>query len=153
MEVRPLDGLPGMGNFQQSRCRSLRIVKMRSVIVIFFLKRDPSALLGTDSLAHQWPRTLLYAFPPVVLIQPTLEGAPGGLIIDSCGSPLVQAAFVCRDQSPFRRGPVVPGTRAGLAQEVGYSVPMGRAPERANLMTRGLPQCYCYHSVCKGALH
>ena len=29
--------------------------------------------LGLDALAHKWPRGLLYAFPPLSLIRPTLE--------------------------------------------------------------------------------
>lgn len=29
--------------------------------------------LGQDALAHPWPRTLLYAFPPIPLIRPTLQ--------------------------------------------------------------------------------
>ena len=29
--------------------------------------------LGWDALAHKWPGDLLYAFPPLVLISPTLE--------------------------------------------------------------------------------
>lgn len=33
---------------------------------------DDTAPLGLDALAHDWPRTLLYAFPPVPLILPTL---------------------------------------------------------------------------------
>ena len=31
------------------------------------------APLGTDALAHEWPKGLLYAFPPLNLILPTLE--------------------------------------------------------------------------------
>ncbi|XP_049432685.1 uncharacterized protein LOC125889068 [Epinephelus fuscoguttatus] len=43
-----------------------------------------SAPLGVDALAHQWPRILLYAFPPIALISPTLarvreEGARGNI--------------------------------------------------------------------------
>ena len=32
-----------------------------------------TAPLGLDALAHQWPQGLLYAFPPLSLILPTLE--------------------------------------------------------------------------------
>ena len=35
--------------------------------------RDLGAPLGMEALAYQWPRTLLYAFPPVDLIQATVE--------------------------------------------------------------------------------
>lgn len=40
---------------------------------LYFSMLDPSAPLGVDALAHSWPRRLLYAFPPVELITPTLE--------------------------------------------------------------------------------
>lgn len=39
---------------------------------LFFSLRDRNAPLGIDALAHQWPDTLLYAFPPIALIPPTL---------------------------------------------------------------------------------
>ena len=39
---------------------------------LFFALED-SAPLGTDALAHEWPRKLLYAFPPLQLISPALE--------------------------------------------------------------------------------
>ncbi len=39
---------------------------------LFFSLKDQSAPLGIDALAHEWPRTLLYAFPPITLISPTL---------------------------------------------------------------------------------
>ena len=91
--------------------------------------------MGTDALVHQWPRTLLSAFPPVVVIPPG-------------GSALAQATLIHGDHLPFRRGsvatpvvqgPAIPGERAGLACKAGYLVPMCLAPERANLMARGLP--------------
>ena len=31
-------------------------------------------MLGLDAIAHDWPEGLLYAFPPLSLILPTLEG-------------------------------------------------------------------------------
>ena len=31
---------------------------------LFFAIRDLNTQLGTDALVHQWPRNLLYAFPP-----------------------------------------------------------------------------------------
>lgn len=34
---------------------------------------DGIARLGVDALSYAWPKTLLYAFPPVDLIQPTLD--------------------------------------------------------------------------------
>lgn len=67
-------------------------------------------------------------------------GAPGGLTIDSCGSPLAQAALVRGYHSPFRRGlvetpvargPVVPGLVWQAKPEISFM--------RANLMARGLP--------------
>ena len=39
---------------------------------MFFSLRDRNAPLGIDALAHQWPHVLLYAFPPLELITPTL---------------------------------------------------------------------------------
>jgi hypothetical protein len=39
---------------------------------MFFSLRDMDAPLGIDALAHPWPRVLLYAFPPLCLILPTL---------------------------------------------------------------------------------
>lgn len=33
---------------------------------------DWRALLGVDAPAHKWAKTLLYVFPPVTLIPPTL---------------------------------------------------------------------------------
>ncbi|XP_049322641.1 uncharacterized protein LOC125782478 [Astyanax mexicanus] len=38
----------------------------------FFSLKDRDAPLGVDALAHEWPRALLYAFPPLALISPTL---------------------------------------------------------------------------------
>ena len=39
---------------------------------LYFSMRSTSSL-GIDALAHKWPATLLYAFPPLTLIIPTLE--------------------------------------------------------------------------------
>ncbi|XP_047660031.1 uncharacterized protein LOC113647231 [Tachysurus fulvidraco] len=39
---------------------------------MFFSLRDEDAPLGVDALAHPWPSALLYAFPPLCLISPTL---------------------------------------------------------------------------------
>ncbi|XP_067307872.1 uncharacterized protein [Pseudorasbora parva] len=39
---------------------------------MFFSLKDLEAPLGVDALAHPWPRVLLYAFPPLCLIIPTL---------------------------------------------------------------------------------
>ncbi|XP_041864797.1 uncharacterized protein LOC121654646 [Melanotaenia boesemani] len=39
---------------------------------MFYSLTDQSAPLGLDALAHEWPRLLLYAFPPLELIIPTL---------------------------------------------------------------------------------
>ncbi len=39
---------------------------------LFFSLKDQNAPLGINVLAHEWPRTLLYAFPPIALISPTL---------------------------------------------------------------------------------
>ncbi|KAK5892478.1 hypothetical protein CesoFtcFv8_012851 [Champsocephalus esox] len=39
---------------------------------LFFSMRDLNAPLGVDVLVHNWPPGLLYAFPPLALIPPTL---------------------------------------------------------------------------------
>ena len=39
---------------------------------LFFSLSDVRAPLGVDALAHPWPNVLLYAFPPLSLISPTL---------------------------------------------------------------------------------
>lgn len=39
---------------------------------LWFSLADGSGPLGQDALVHDWPRTLLYAFPPLPLIFPTL---------------------------------------------------------------------------------
>ena len=39
---------------------------------MFFSLHDLDAPLGVDALAHAWPHELLYAFPPLALIPPTL---------------------------------------------------------------------------------
>ncbi|CAL9694240.1 unnamed protein product [Knipowitschia caucasica] len=39
---------------------------------LFFSLGDANASLGVDALAHPWPTVLLYAFPPISLISPTL---------------------------------------------------------------------------------
>ena len=39
----------------------------------FFSMSDPAGPLGLDALAHEWPMTKLYAFPPFPLIQATLD--------------------------------------------------------------------------------
>ena len=40
---------------------------------LFFSLSDKNAPLGMDALAHSWPNVLLYAFPPLSLISPTLD--------------------------------------------------------------------------------
>ncbi len=39
---------------------------------LFFSLACDNAPLGVDALAHPWPNALLYAFPPLSLISPTL---------------------------------------------------------------------------------
>ncbi|XP_039904294.1 uncharacterized protein LOC120744181 [Simochromis diagramma] len=39
---------------------------------LYFSLRDQEAPLVVDALAHNWPHALLYAFPPLALISPTL---------------------------------------------------------------------------------
>lgn len=52
---------------QQGCCRSLRIARKHSVSLA-----DVNAMLDADALAQLWPNALLYAFPPLSLISPTL---------------------------------------------------------------------------------
>ncbi|CAL9686954.1 unnamed protein product [Knipowitschia caucasica] len=40
---------------------------------LYFSLRDQCAPLGVDAMSHAWPRTLLYAFPPLELIAPILS--------------------------------------------------------------------------------
>ncbi|XP_056307255.1 uncharacterized protein LOC130219008 [Danio aesculapii] len=40
---------------------------------LYFSLEDEDAPLGVDALAHPWPNVLLYAFPPLSLISPTLD--------------------------------------------------------------------------------
>lgn len=40
---------------------------------LYFSLRDENVPSGVDVLAHLWPNVLLYAFPPLSLISPTLE--------------------------------------------------------------------------------
>ncbi len=44
---------------------------------LFFSLRTLNAPLGLDALAHAWPHELLYAFPPLALIPPTLARVRG----------------------------------------------------------------------------
>ncbi|XP_054870821.1 uncharacterized protein LOC111570364 [Amphiprion ocellaris] len=61
----------GVGPLQQSRGGSVCIENAQCPL--FFSIRDPGAPLGMDTLAHIWPLVLLYAFPPLALIPPTLD--------------------------------------------------------------------------------
>uniref|UniRef100_A0A1A8PZ04 ribonuclease H n=1 Tax=Nothobranchius rachovii TaxID=451742 RepID=A0A1A8PZ04_9TELE len=78
---------------------------------LFFSLRDRDAPLGVDALAHDWPRGLLYAFPPVALIPPTLL-----------------------------RGPGVPSGRLDLPPSSRTAGPVGLAPEGCGLVSAELPQ-------------
>ncbi|XP_075325299.1 uncharacterized protein LOC142383412 [Odontesthes bonariensis] len=40
---------------------------------LWFSLTEESSPLGQDALAHDWPEVLLYAFPPIPLIAPTLQ--------------------------------------------------------------------------------
>lgn len=40
---------------------------------MWFARAETSSLLGQDALAHEWPRCLLYAFPPFPLLWETLH--------------------------------------------------------------------------------
>ncbi|XP_036419056.1 uncharacterized protein LOC118802708 [Colossoma macropomum] len=76
----------------------------------FFSLNDQDAPMGVNALAHPWPCVLLYAFPPLALIPPTLTRR----------SPITSA-----------RGNLLPSSRASSS--------LGLTRERSNLTTVGLP--------------
>ncbi len=115
---------------------------------LFFSLKDQSAPLGIDALAHEWPHTLLYAFPPIALISPTIyrvreEGLKLILIAPRWPgkywlaedhtyavrrpvvSPVAQISFVTGKGGDFSSSSRMPGT-------------MGLACEWFNLNTTGL---------------
>ena len=70
-----------------------------------------SAPLGLDALSHDWPRELLYAFPPLELIRPTLErirlqGQSVLLVAPAWGSWRSEIAPLLYDD-PWRLPPLV----------------------------------------------
>uniref|UniRef100_A0A3Q2D886 Uncharacterized protein n=1 Tax=Cyprinodon variegatus TaxID=28743 RepID=A0A3Q2D886_CYPVA len=92
---------------------------------LWFSLSDSSCPLGCDALAHDWPRTLLYAFPPLGLISQTLlrvlqEGhrlllvAPfwRGEDLVSSGA---QALLQLTDAPPTQEGPPVSTGGSALA--------------------------------------
>lgn len=64
----------------------------------WFSLKSPPGPLGLDTLAHNWPQLLLYAFPLFPLIQATLDRVVGSSVaVDSpllAEKPLVQDAAV-----------------------------------------------------------
>ena len=76
-----------------------------------FFSVKGTAPLGLDALAHEWPRVLLYAFPPLCLIAPTLERVRTDnltvlLVAPEWGqwvSEIVPLLYGCPWQLPLRR--------------------------------------------------
>ena len=74
MGPQPPGSGTGMGEIRPGVRRSLRIAGKRTMSsVLFCLIMRDDAPLAVDGLAHPWPNALLYAFPPLCLISPTLE--------------------------------------------------------------------------------
>ncbi|XP_024141773.2 uncharacterized protein LOC112154824 [Oryzias melastigma] len=73
----------------------------------FYSLTDQGLPLGLDALAHEWPKALLYAFPPLELIPPTLARVRGGhhsLILIAPrwpGKPWLAEIFQLMDREPW----------------------------------------------------
>ncbi len=63
VDAPPTNGSGNMGNLRQARGRPLRLIAK----LIFLEDRD--------ALAHDWPKLLLYAFPPITLILQVIRQA------------------------------------------------------------------------------
>ncbi len=121
---------------------------------LFFSLKGMNAPLGIDALAHPWPETLLYAFPPISLIPPTLsknqitegEGAPNSPVmarqdLDSRDS--ATAVFASVASSSVQR-PSFSGGGEDFSSTSGEVESLGLARERSNLNS----ECDLDHSAC-----
>ncbi len=121
---------------------------------LFFSLKGMNAPLGMDALAHPWPETLLYAFPPISLIPPTLsknqitegEGAPNSPVmarqdLDSRDS--ATAVFASVASSSVQR-PSLSGGGEDFSSTSGEVESLGLARERSNLNS----ECDLDHSAC-----
>lgn len=102
---------------------------------LYFSLADENAPLGVDALGNQWPNVLLYAFPPLSLINPTLarvkEQALGSGNCSAAGESSVALAAT--------EGCPVPSERGNLSPSSGQTGFLGLACERWNLNAAGLP--------------
>jgi hypothetical protein len=57
----------------QHSSRDLYASRENTQSPVFFSLRNRDATMGVDTLAHEWLRVLLYAFPTLSLISPTLS--------------------------------------------------------------------------------
>ncbi|KAI2645853.1 Transposon Ty3-G Gag-Pol polyprotein [Labeo rohita] len=116
--------------------------------LFFSLARD-GAPMGVDALAHQWPNVLLYAFPPLSLIIPTLRRVreyghsviliapnwPGESVAGGDNAAFIRPAVA----SPATQRPPLAGARGDIPPCPGQGCSLGLARERLNLNARGLP--------------
>nr|XP_055051758.1 uncharacterized protein LOC129437577 [Misgurnus anguillicaudatus] len=115
---------------------------------LYFSLRD--APLGVDPLAHPWPNVLLYAFPPLSLISPTLErvreNALSLLLIAPHwpGRPWLAEIVQLLQGEPWpltlRRDLLSQAGGANFSPTAGTSQSLGLARERLNLNAIELPQ-------------
>lgn len=81
---------------------------------------------------QEWPRTLLYTFPPVALIQTTLERVCLGDHKDRDAAEQEPLVSHCAQR------PAVSGTWTNMTPTPRNLGPVGLAPEREKLMATGL---------------
>ena len=117
----------------------------------FFSLSDVDAPLGIDALAHTWPPELLYAFPPLTLIFPTLSRvrefghslvliAPHWPAMHALAGGDLSAVVRSALAAPDAQGPADAGPRYGFPSEPGASGPLGLAPEWRGWSAVGLPR-------------
>ena len=106
--------------------------------------------MGLDALAHEWPHVLLYAFPPLELIIPTLARMRVGghaLILTAPLWPgkywlaeIVQLLCKSALASAFTQGSPDASARGDLPPSSRANGSVGLARERMNLTIAGLPR-------------
>ncbi len=105
--------------------------------------------LGLDALAHEWPRTRLYAFPPiqvlsVVLLRIRAERVEHLLLLSpwwptqSWFSDMVSLLFGPPWEIPLRHDLLTQARRHDLVPSTGLMEAMGVATERGMLMRPGI---------------
>ncbi len=108
------------------------------------------APLGMDALAHPWPETLLYAFPPVSLILHTLSRIGSQRVRVLLIAPLwpgrtwtaeiVQLLYSHPMASSSAQRYPLSGRGENFSSTSGEVESLGLACERSNLNALGLPQ-------------